>query len=151
MKYICIILFLFILSCSGNKVTNYHGPKQLENKFDKLEINVTNKNDILKIIGPPSTISMFDQNKWYYIETLKTNQSIIKLGSQKLKKNNVLIVRLNNYGILVSKKILDLNDMNSLKYLEKNTEKDFEENNILFGVLSSLKEKINSPARNRSK
>ena len=151
MKYIFIILFFFILSCSGNKVTNYHGPKQLENKFDKLEINVTNKNDILEIIGPPSTISMFDQNKWYYIERLKTNQSIIKLGSQKLKKNNVLIVRLNNYGILVSKKILDLNDMNSLKYLEKNTEKDFEENNILYGVLSSLKEKINSPARNRSK
>ena len=151
MKYIFIILFFFILSCSGNKVTNYHGPKQLENKFDKLEINVTNKNDILEIIGPPSTISMFDQNKWYYIERLKTNQSIIKLGSQKLKKNNVLIVRLNNYGILVSKKILNLNDMNSLKYLEKNTEKDFEENNILYGVLSSLKEKINSPARNRSK
>ena len=82
---------------------------------------------------------------------MKTNQSIIKLGSQKLKKNNILIVKLNNYGILESKKILDLNDMNNLKYFEKNTEKDFKENNILYGVLTSLREKINSPARNRAK
>jgi len=151
MKYIYIILLLFLLSCTGNKVTNFHGPKQLESKFTKLKINITNKNDILEIIGPPSTVSSFDKNKWYYIERMKTNQSIIKLGSQKLKKNNVLIVKLNNYGILESKKILDLNDMNNLKYFEKNTEKDFKENNILYGVLTSLKEKINSPARNRAK
>ena len=151
MKYFYIILLFFLLSCSGNKVTNFHGPKQLESKFTKLKINITNKNDILELIGPPSTVSSFDKNKWYYIERMKTNQSIIKLGSQKLKKNNILIVKLNNYGILESKKILDLNDMNNLKYFEKNTEKDFKENKILYGVLTSLKEKINSPARNRNK
>ena len=151
MKHIYIILLFILLSCSGNKVTNYHGPKQLESKFDKLKVNITNKNDILEIIGPPSTISTFDKNKWYYIERMKTNQSLIKLGSQKLEKNNILIVKLNNYGILESKKILDLNDMNNLKYLEKNTEKDFNENKFLYGVLTSLKEKINSPSRNRNK
>ena len=41
--------------------------------------------------------------------------------------------------------------MNNLKYFEKNTEKDFKENNILYSVLTSLREKINSPARNRAK
>ena len=110
MKYFYIILLFFLLSCSGNKVTNFHGPKQLESKYTKLKINITNKNDILELIGPPSTVSSFDKNKWYYIERMKTNQSIIKLGSQKLKKNNILIVKLNNYGIIESKKILDLND-----------------------------------------
>ena len=33
---------------------------------------------LIKIIGPPSTISDFNKNKWFYIERLKTNQSFIK-------------------------------------------------------------------------
>jgi outer membrane protein assembly factor BamE (lipoprotein component of BamABCDE complex) len=100
MKYFYTLIFIFIINCSGNKVSNYHGSKSLENQFEKLIVNKTNKNDIIKIIGPPSTISEFDKNKWFYIERLKTNQSLIKLGTQKIKKNNVLILELKNNGTL---------------------------------------------------
>ncbi len=150
-KYILIILFFFIVNCSGNKVSNYHGVKRIESKFDKLKVNYTNKNDIIKIIGPPSTISDFDNNKWIYIERLKTNQSLIKLGREKIKQNNILIVQLNNAGILIDKKLLNLNDMNDVKYLKSVTEKDFSNENFIYNVVTSLREKINAPARNRSK
>ena len=150
-KYILIILFFFIVNCSGNKVSNYHGVKRIETKFDKLKVNYTNKNDIIKIIGPPSTISDFDKNKWIYIERLKTNQSLIKLGREKIKQNNILIVQLNNAGILIDKKLLNLNDMNDVKYLKSITEKDFSNENFIYNVVTSLREKINAPARNRSK
>ena len=100
-------------------------------------------------MGPPSTVSDFDKNKWLYIERLKTTQSIIKLGKQKLMKSNVLIVELNNKGILINKKLLNLENMNDIKYLEDTTEKDFKNNNFMYGVLTSLREKINAPARNR--
>ncbi len=150
-KYILIILFFFIVNCSGNKVSNYHGVKRIETKFDKLKVNYTNKNDIIKIIGPPSTISDFDNNKWIYIERLKTNQSLIKLGREKIKQNNILIVQLNNAGILIDKKLLNLNDMNDVKYLKSVTEKDFSNENFIYNVVTSLREKINAPARNRSK
>ena len=150
-KYILIILFFFIVNCSGNKVSNYHGVKRIESKFDKLKVNYTNKNDIIKIIGPPSTISDFDNNKWIYIERLKTNQSLIKLGREKIKQNNILIVQLNNAGILIDKKLLNLNDMNDVKYLKSVTEKDFSNENFIYSVVTSLREKINAPARNRSK
>ena len=96
MKFFLFILTIFIINCSGNKVTNYHGSKSLEVKFDQIIINKTNKNDLFKIIGPPSIISEFNQNKWIYIERLKTNQSVLKFGRQKIKKNNILIVKLNN-------------------------------------------------------
>ena len=66
-------------------------------------------------MGPPSTVSDFDKNKWLYIERLKTTQSIIKLGKQKLMKSNVLIVELNNKGILINKKLLNLENMNDIK------------------------------------
>jgi len=102
-------------------------------------------------MGPPSTVSDFDKNKWLYIERLKTTQSIIKLGKQKLMKSNVLIVELNNKGIIINKKLLNLENMNDIKYLEDTTEKDFKNNNFMYGVLTSLREKINAPAKNRRK
>ena len=149
MKYILIILFIFISNCSGNKVTNYHGTKSLEKKFEKIKINKTNKIDLIKIIGPPSSKSDFNKNIWFYFERFKTNQSLFKLGAQKIKKNNILVLELNELGILKSKKILNIDNMNELDFAKKTTNKDFKNNTILYGVFSSLREKINAPVRNK--
>jgi|TARA_B100000212_G_scaffold336897_1_gene310893 outer membrane protein assembly factor BamE (lipoprotein component of BamABCDE complex) len=149
MKYLIVLIFIFILNCSGNKVSNYHGNKLLSSKYDIIEVNVTNKNDLIKIIGPPSTISDFNENLWFYFERLKTNQSLVKLGAQKIKKNNILIVELNNKGILKSKRILDLDDMNDIEYIKTVTTKEFKNDNFIYGIFSSLREKINAPLRNR--
>jgi len=151
MRIYFIFLFLFTLNCSSNKVSNNHGFVSLQEKFKNITINKTNKNDILKIIGPPSSKSNFNKNKWFYIERMKTNQSIFKLGIKKIDKNNILIVEFNNRGILKDKKILKLNDMNDIKYVENITEKEFKQNNILFNIFSSLREKANAPTRNRAK
>ena len=114
-----------------------------------IEVNVTNKNDLIKILGAPSTTSDFDKNIWFYFERLKTNQSLIKLGAQKIKRNNILIVKLDNKGILKSKELLDLNDMNDINYIKTVTTKEFKNNNLIYGIFSSLREKINAPLRNR--
>ena len=148
-NYIIIILFIFIVNCSGNKVSNYHGVKLLEAKYDKIEINKSNKNDLIKIIGPPSSISEFNKNKWFYIERLKSNQSLIKLGNQKIKKNNILIIELDNKGILKKKELLNLDNMNDIKYSKSITTKEFKDDKFLSGVFNSLREKINAPMRNR--
>tara|TARA_B100001540_G_C15658479_1_gene574446 strand:+ start:100 stop:504 length:405 start_codon:yes stop_codon:yes gene_type:complete len=132
-------------------VSNNHGFISLQAKFEKITINKTNKNDILKIIGPPSSISNFDKNKWFYIQTKKENQSLFKLGIKKIKKNNILIVKFNNKGILEKKIILNLNDMNDVKYSKDITEKEFKQNNTLYKIFSSLREKANAPTRNRGK
>ena len=151
MKKLILTIFIFIISCSANKLSNFHGSKSLEKKFSSIEKNKTNKNDLVKIIGQPSTISDFNTNKWFYIERLKKNQSLLKLGRQKIKKNNILIVEFDNKGILTTKKLLSLNDMKDIKYLEEITEKEFEQDNIIYNVFTSLREKINAPARKRTK
>ena len=151
MKILFIFFLLLITNCSSNKVSNNHGFSSLDTKFEKITVNKTNKNDILKIIGPPSSISDFDKNKWFYIQRMKQNQSLFKLGIKKIKKNNILIIQFDNRGILVKKKILDLNNMNDIKYVKDITEKEFKQNDILFKVFSSLREKANAPARNRGK
>ena len=149
-KIFYLIIFFVIVNCTGNKVSNYHGIKLLDQKYQQIVLNVTNKNDIIKLIGPPSIKSEFNNNKWFYVERLKSNQSIIKLGAQKIKKNNVLIVELTDDGILKSKKLLDITDMNDLKYLKRQTNKEFQNKNPLYDVFSSLREKINAPIRKKN-
>ena len=151
MKISYILLFLFIVNCSTNKVSNNHGYISLQAKFEKISINKTNKNDIIKIIGPPSSISSFDENRWFYMQSKKENQSLIKLGIKKIKKNNILVVKFNNKGILENKKILDLDDMNQIKYVKNITEQEYKQNNTLYKIFSSLREKANASVKNRSK
>jgi outer membrane protein assembly factor BamE (lipoprotein component of BamABCDE complex) len=151
MKILILFIFLFTLNCSTNKVSKNHGFKSLETKFEKIVINQTNKNDIIDLIGSPSTKSDFNKNKWFYIERRKTNQSLIKLGYKKIIKNDILMVEFNNRGILKNKKIFDMNHMNEIKYVKSLTQKEFKQNNFLYNIFSSIREKINAPARKRSK
>ena len=120
MRYIIIFIFFFTLNCSFNKVSNTHGFRFSEAKFDKIVINKTNKNDVKKIIGPPSSMSDFD-DVWFYIERKKTNQSIYKLGKKVISKNNIIILEFNDFGLVSKKKLLDLNNMNDIRIAEKQT------------------------------
>ena len=149
MKNLFIIILLFTLSCSTNKVSQNHGFKALELKYNTIKINKNNKNDIISIIGPPSSKSDFNENKWFYIERRKTNQSLVKLGIKKIEKNNILIVEFDSKGILSKKELLDLRKMNDIKYTKSITEKDFQSSNFLYNIFTSLREKINAPSKNK--
>ena len=149
MKYILILLLFFTLSCSLNKVKNNHGVLSLDKKINKIKINKSNTNDIISIFGPPSTKSTFDNNVWIYIERKKENRSIFKLGNQKIVKNNVAILEINNKGILKKKEIYDLNNMNKYKFSEDVTENTYEKDSYIYGILTSLREKINAPAKRK--
>ena len=75
MKKIIIISFFFVLTqCSINKVVLHHDVHNLEKKQTKLKVNYSNKNDIISLIGPPSTKSTFDNDIFIYVER-KTSSS----------------------------------------------------------------------------
>ena len=101
MKIILIIIFILISSCSTNKVVKNHGTSFIKNKSKDLVVNKSNKNDVLEILGPPSTKSSFDDNIWVYIETKKTSTSIFKLGKRNTEKNNILILQLDDLGLII--------------------------------------------------
>ena len=150
-KFLFISIFLITLNCSSSKVTKNHGIIKLDKKNQKVIVNKTNKNDLIDLLGPPSTISEFDNNVWFYIESVKVNQSIIKLGKKKLKKNNILIVELNNRGIVEEKEFFNKTNMNELKYSKDITQKGFSETGYIYTVLTSLRQKINAPSKNRKR
>ena len=105
------------------------------------------KNDIINIFGPPSTKSTFDNKVWIYIERKKTNRSIFKLGNQKIEKNNVVVLEINKKGILSKKEIYDIANMSKYEFSKKKTSKKYGKDSYIYGVLSSLRDKIDAPIR----
>jgi len=149
MKYLILLVFFSTLSCSLNKVKNNHGVLALEKKFNKIQVNKSNSNDIIKLFGPASTKSTFNNNIWIYIERKRTNRSIFKLGNQKTIKNNVVVLEINNKGLLSKKEIYDLNNMNKYEFSKNKTKKKYQKDSYIHGVLTSLREKIDAPVKRR--
>ena len=112
---------------------------------------MSNKNDILKLLGAPSTKSTFDNDLWIYIERKTDNSSLTVFGSETIIANNVLILEINSMGLLQKKEFLDLKSMNSINFTEKTTESQFKKNTFVYDFLSSMRQKINDPLGKRKK
>ena len=102
MKKILYTIFIFIIlsNCSFKPVVKHHGVPSLEKKQKNLVTNVTNKNDIIEVLGYPSTKSKFDNDVWIYIERKQTQSKLKNLGKMKIFKNDVLVLEINKYCIL---------------------------------------------------
>jgi len=122
----------------------------LEKKQSSLIVNKTNKNDIIDILGNPSTKSKFDNDVWIYIERKQTQSNLSNLGKMKIYKNNVLVLEIDNYGILKKKEFYNKDDMNKIKLVKETTEKGFKKNNFLYNFMSSMRQKINDPLNKRA-
>jgi len=149
--FIFIIISLFISACTLKKVEKHHGVHFLNKKQEKLTLNQSNKNDILKLLGPPSTKSTFDNDLWIYIERKTDNSSLAKFGSERIIVNNVLLLEINSMGLLETKEFLDLNNMQELRFVEQTTENQYKKNTFVFDFLSSMRQKINDPLGKRKK
>ena len=146
-KIIFIITFIFISNCTLNKIVKHHGVNFLEKKQSDLVLNSSNKNDIIALLGPPSTKSTFDNDLWIYIERKQVETTIFKLGKDKTIVNNVLIVEIDNKGLLVKKDFINMDKMNDYQFSEGQTEVTYSKKSFVYDFLSSLRQKINSPVR----
>ena len=113
-------------------------------------INKTNKNDIIKILGNPSTKSKFDNDVWIYIERKQTQSKLSNLGKMKIYKNDVLVLEVDDYGILKKKEFYNMNDMKKLKIVEGNTQTGFRKSTFIYEFMSSMRQKINDPLGKRA-
>ena len=130
-------------------MVKHHGVHFLEKKHEKLVLNSSNKNDVLKLLGEPSTKSTFDNDVWIYIERKLSTGKIYYLGKEKLIVNNVLVLELNNMGLVASKKLYKKDDMNKLTFAENSTDPKYRKRSFVYDFLSSMRQKINDPLGKR--
>ena len=149
--FIFILISLFFYSCTLKKVEKHHGVHFLNKKQEKLTINKSNKNDILILLGAPSTKSTFDNDLWIYIERKTNSSSLKRFGTEKITVNNVLLLEINNMGLLEKKEFFNLDNMNEIQFTEKTTENKFRKNTFIYDFLTSLRQKINDPLGKRKR
>tara|TARA_B100001057_G_scaffold414336_1_gene431394 strand:+ start:274 stop:735 length:462 start_codon:yes stop_codon:yes gene_type:complete len=145
MKKILLLSIILLASCSLDKVVQHHGVHNLEKKQTKLKIHETNKNDIIKLIGPPSTKSTFDNDIYIYIERKTSSSRLTKLGKKKLIKNDVLVLEIDQNGVLLAKKFYNKKDMNNIDFDENITGINYSKKSFVYNFLSSLRKKIDDP------
>ena len=146
-----IFLSLIITNCSFKKVVKHHGVPFLEKKQASLIVNKSNKNDIKKILGNPSTTSKFDNDTWIYIERKQTQSELKNLGRMKIFKNDVLVLEIDNYGILKKKDFYNKDDLEKIKIVDTTTKSGFRKNSFIYDFMSSMRQKINDPLGQRAK
>ena len=151
-KYLALIITLLIISnCTIKQSVEHHGVHMLEKKNTKLKVNIDNKNDIINLLGPPILESSFDNNILFYIERKISTGNLYQLGKRRIKVNNVLVVEVDNRGILVKKDFYNLNDMNDINLVTNVTEVDYQKTSFVYDFLSSMRQKINDPLGKRQK
>ena len=151
-KLLYIIFFAIIVTnCSFKKVVKHHGVPFLEKKQKSLIVNESTTNDIRMILGAPSTQSKFDNDVWIYIERKQTQSKIKNLGKMKIFKNDVLVLEIDNYGVLQKKEFYNMEDMKKIKIVKDTTQASFARNSFIYDFMSSMRQKINDPLGVRAK
>ena len=140
--FLLFVVFFILTSCQRNPVIKTHGVAYLEKREKLIVVNKSNKNDAIKILGHPATKGMTDDNLWIYIERTKTRGKLLKLGRNYLKKNNVLILEFDKYGILEKKEFYNKDKMKKVAFAKDVTENDIRKENFIYSFLSSVRQKM---------
>ena len=141
-KYLLFIVLFFVIGCSQNEVIKTHGIAYLEKREKLITVNKSNKNDTIAIFGQPSTKGMVDDNLWIYIERTRTRGKLLKLGRNYLKKNNVLVLEFNKYGILKKKEFYNKEKMQKVSFSKDITENELRTENFIQSFLASVRQKM---------
>ena len=114
----------------------------MENRSEKLILNSSNKNDVLKIVGHPHSKSINNENEWFYVERVLTKGQYHKLGQHVLKSNNILFLNFDKFGILKDKRFLNKDDIKKISFSKDQTENELTQKSFVERFLSSVKSKM---------
>ena len=151
MRIILLIIFVFVANCKFDKIVNSHGVHYLDKKQKELIVQFSNKNDIIQLLGPPATKSKFNNDLWIYIERKKTRTTLLKFGKKKIFANNVLLLEIDNRGLLTKKDFFDINDMKKINFSDGKTENTESKKSFVYDFLSSMRQRMNDPLGVRKK
>ena len=140
--YLLGFILFVLIGCQRHEVIKSHGISYLDKREKLIIVNKTNKNDAITILGQPATKGMVDDNLWIYIERTRTRGKLFKLGRNYLKKNNVLVLDFDKYGILKQKEFYNKEKMNKINFAKNTTENEIHRENFIYSFLSSVRQKM---------
>ena len=140
--YFFLIILLFTTACQQNEIIKTHGIAYLEKREKLIIVNKSNKNDTVNVLGQPSTKGMIDENLWIYIERTNSRGKLFTFGKDYTKKNNVLVLEFNKYGIVEKKEFYNKDMMKKVSFAKDVTENEILKENFIYSFLSSVRQKM---------
>ena len=134
--YKYILVFFFIFSCTT--IDELHGIDNLKIKSESLQVDNTNTNDVLNLIGPPQNIGINNNNIWFYHEVHQTRN---KYGTKIITDNNTLRLEFNDLGILKKVDFLDKKSLSKNPFDEASTISLGKDSSFLSSFLASMKQR----------
>ena len=130
-KTIFIFFLLLIISCT-EKVT-YTG-LMIDEKINNLEIN--NKNDLLKLLGQPNYIDPIENNFYYFSEKNISKNNLTKNTVDRL----ILVYYFDDKDNIINTKKLNLDDEKNINISENRIKNDLIQKGLIekiFGGVSA--------------
>ena len=140
--FFLLACLIFFTGCQRRELIKTHGIAYLEKREKLIILNKSNKNDAINVLGHPATNGMSDDNLWIYIERTTTRGKFFKLGRSYLKKNNILILEFDKYGVLNKKEFYDKENMKEINFAKAITANDVRKENFIYSFLSSIRQKL---------
>lgn len=137
-----ILFFIILIGCQLQEPNKNHGILFIENRAKSLVIQKSNKNDVLKVLGNPHSKSINNEDRWIYFERVLSKGEFHKLGQNILKKNNILVLDFDKFGVLKNKKLLNINDKEKLEFSKKSTKNNLTKKSFVENLLQSVKSKM---------
>ncbi len=86
-----------------------------------------------------------------YIERKTTTKKLFKFAREKILVNNVLVLEIDSYGLLVKKEFYNMEKMNDLDFSKRKTETVYTKKSFVYDFMSSMRQKLNDPLGKRKK
>ena len=135
------IMALLLTSCDRNPAQR--GFAATPGSVEQLEVNAQSREDVVRLIGSPSTVATFNPSIWYYISQKQEQFAFFKA---EIVEQNVLQLTFNESGRLQSIKSYDLTNAQNITMVARITPTAGKELTVLEQILGNVG-RFSGPAR----
>jgi outer membrane protein assembly factor BamE (lipoprotein component of BamABCDE complex) len=116
-------------------ITDQRGFAATPGSVDKIEIGAQSREDIVRLVGSPSSVATFNPNVWYYISQKQETFAFMK---PKITEQNVLQLTFNDTGRLQAMKKYDLEDAEKITMVSRITPTAGKELTVLEQIMGNV-------------
>lgn len=130
------LLLIGVLSLSAcTKHEYYHGYSFDSKEMVQIKINETSENEVIQLLGSPTTTSLFGDKKYFYIAMHQESEAFFLPYTIT---QDVLEISFNNSNIVSSTKTYTLNDAKKIEHARNTTKLKGNELTPIEQILSNV-------------
>ena len=127
------VLAIGLSACAQD--INVRGNMPLDEDLARIAPGVHSRNDVARLLGSPSTISTFEDSKWYYIGQKTTEFAFF---APEVLERKVVVVSFNDAGTVAETKTIGLADGQDIDPVDRITPTEGRKLNLLQEIFGNI-------------